>query len=396
MLGVECWTCPQRFAQRCGRVLRRSRLFITRQVPGRSQNARMRSGPTLSKNSVWIFMPVFLVLVASAGAGDLRQNYFGGTTPGAWSEYVLTSPDGSKSEYSYEREADADGRAVLAVQVKIIAGPGKDTTSKTNYILPKDFSFEREGLNYGRFAEKMTMVYGGTEMVVDAKTLETIRQGTKNFAGALAFEASESVDGRLCDRYGYGIKIGGPNPTQETGKLWMNPAVPFGIVRQEARMTDLQGKLVTEFDMRLTNVGLNQGLAAAAVPPAPPASPKPPVATDVGLADGFKAGRVGIDLEVVAGSAGHKLRVTLVNKTEGKLTVNVPAGDVQIEADSPVNTLKIAGSKAIKVVVPPSEKADPFEVEQRAGRGVVEGHCSLSVYEGTPLFSGSVTMGPLK
>ena len=289
-----------------------------------------------------------LVFVAGTRAGDLKKNYFSGTTPGAWSEYVLTSPDGSKSEYSYEREADAEGHPVVALGVKIIAGPGKDTTTKNSTILPQGFRFEQEGLNYGRFAEKMTMVYGGTEMAVDAKTLEAIRLGTKNFDGALTFEASETIDGRVCDRYAYAMKIGGPSPTQEAGQLWMNPTVPFGIVRQLARVTDPTGKLVSEFDMRLTNVGVNQALAASAAPVTAPAAAKAPVAAEVGLADGFKTGKVGLDLEVVPGSAGHKLRVTLVNKTEGKLTVCVPAGGLQLAVDSPIDTLKISGLKALQ------------------------------------------------
>ena len=44
----------------------------------------------------------------------------------------------------------------------------------------------------------------------------------------------------------------------------------------------------------------------------------------------------------------------------------------------------------------PGDKAASFEVTQDGGRGLLEGHCSLSVYEGTPLFSGSVTMGTVK
>ncbi len=357
----------------------------------------MSSSPTLSR-SVWrILVPLLLALVAGARAGDLKKNYFSGTTPGAWSEYGQTSPDGSQSEFSYEREADADGHPVVAMAVKIVAGPGKDTTTKNSCVLPQGFRFEQEGLNYGRFAEKMTMVYSGTEMAVDGKTLEAIRQGTKNFDGALTFEASETIDGRVCDRYAYAMKIGGPAPTQEAGQLWMNPAVPFGIVRQVAKVTDPVGKVVTEFDMRLTNVGVNQALAASAT--APVTAPPPVKDLDemgVGLAKGFKSGMVGLDLEVVPGSAGHKLWVRLVNKTKGLLTVYVPAGELQLAVDSPIDTLRISGLKALQAAMLPGDKADAFEVIQAGGRGLLEGHCSLSVYEGTPLFSGSVTMGTVK
>ena len=341
---------------------------------------------------LWLAL-VLPAITASAQAGDLNQNYFGATTAGAWSEYALTSPDGSKSSFTYQRNADSDGHPVVELEVKVIAGPGKDSKSKTGYLLPRDFHFERDGLNYGRFAEKMTMTYAGNEMAVDGKTLEAIKQGTKDFKGALTFEASEKIDGKPCDRYSYSIKIGGPNPTQETGRLWMNPAVPFGMVRQSARISDPAGRLVTEFDMRLTDMGVNQALAATAAPPPPVPVKKAPEPAQVGLAEGFKAGRVGMDVEAVPGSSGRQLRLILVNKTEANLTVNVPAGDLQFEVDSPVNTLRIATAKAAQVAIPAGEKAAPIVVAQHATRGITEGHCSLSVYEGTPLFSGSVTIG---
>ncbi|HSI11819.1 MAG TPA: hypothetical protein VK961_07230, partial [Chthoniobacter sp.] len=182
---------------------------------------------------------------------------------------------------------------------------------------------------------------------------------------------------------------------QETGKLWVDSSVPFGIVRQAARATDVGGKLVVEFDMRLTDTGLNQAIAATVAPATPTPVKKAPEPAQVTLADGFKAGRVGMDVEAVAGSTGKRLRLVLVNKTEASLTVTVPAGDLQFEVDSPVNTLRIANAKAVQIAIPAGEKAAPIVVEQRGNRGIAEGHCSLSVYEGTPLFSGSVTIGSL-
>ncbi|MCX6969469.1 MAG: hypothetical protein NTV93_04850 [Verrucomicrobia bacterium] len=69
---------------------------------------------------------------------------------------------------------------------------------------------------------------------------------------------------------------------------------------------------------------------------ATPATAEPkaaPAPSAVGLADGFKGGRVGMDIEVVPGSSGRSLHLTLVNKNGTELKVSVPAGELAFEAD---------------------------------------------------------------
>ena len=347
--------------------------------------------------SAFRILPALCVLltIAAASGDELKKPYFTGTKPGAWSEYLLVSPDGSKSSFSYERGADDAGRAVVVMQCKILAGPGKDSATKLTYILPEKFSLDRDGLSYGKYTEKMVMQMNGADMPVDEATLETIRKSTKDFGGAVKFEAAENIGGHLCDRYSYLVKTGGPGPTVETGKLWLDPAVPFAIVRQVAKVVDDKGATVTEFDMNLQGTGLNQLIAESAATPAPTEPKAAPAPSTTDLAEGFKGGRVGMNIEVVPGSSGRRLLLTLVNKTEAELKVTVPAGDLTFEADSPVRTLLITVPKATNVVLPADENSQPLTVGQRGARGVIEGHCSLSVYEGTPLCSGSVTIGNL-
>lgn len=348
------------------------------------------------RSTLWILpaLCVFLSL-AAASADELKKPYFTGTKQGAWSEYLLISPDGAKSSFSYERGADDAGRAVIDMQCKILAGPGKDSVSKLTYVLPEKFDLNRDGLSYGKYTEKMVMHVNGADMPVDEATLEAIRKGSKDFGEAVKFEAAEKIGSRSCDRYSYSVKTGGPAPTVETGKLWLDPAVPFAIVRQVAKVVDDKGATVTEFDMNLQDTGLNQLIAESAATP-PPTEPKAtPAPSAVGLAEGFKGGRVGMDIEVVPGSSGRSLLLTLVNKTGAELKVAVPAGELAFEADSPVRTLLLNIPKATTVVLPPDENSQPLTVGQRGARGVIEGHCSLSVYEGAPLCSGSVTIGNL-
>ena len=66
----------------------------------------------------------------------------------------------------------------------------------------------------------------------------------------------------------------------------------------------------------------------------------------VSLVDGYTAGYVGLDVEVVEGSPGHRLKIILLNKTEIELTVNVPGGDLDLECDMPVDALMVTFEKA--------------------------------------------------
>ena len=76
------------------------------------------------RSSFFRFACAFLFVLAPVWGGDLAKPYFAATKQGAWAEYLLTMPDGSKSSYSYERGADDAGRAVIVMQCKILAGPG--------------------------------------------------------------------------------------------------------------------------------------------------------------------------------------------------------------------------------------------------------------------------------
>jgi hypothetical protein len=340
------------------------------------------------------FAAVFAIgtLAALAQGGELKKSYFEATKPGAWSEYLLASPDGSKSAFSYERRPDQDGRVVLALGVKVLAGPGEGSESKNIYTMPPNFDLANNGLSYGKFPEKMVMQFSGMDMPVDETTLAAIRKASKDYRGAVAFEAVETVNGHSCDRYAYSFSAAGIPPAREEGRLWLDASVPFGIVKQTAKVLNADGSVASSYEMHLQETGAIQ---METTEPTANAADSAPAPATVALADGYKAGKVGLEVEAVAGGSGHSLRVTLVNKTEAELTVQVPAGNVDLEGSLPVEMLQIAFPKAQTVVLPAGESGDAIAVLQRGSRGILEGHCSLSVYEGTPLFSGSITKGSL-
>lgn len=326
-----------------------------------------------------------LLLVPLTRAGELKQRYHDATPPGAWSQYHLTAKDGTVATYSYERKADDHGQVVLELEVKTTAGAGAGSSSTMTYTMPKGFDLGRDGLSYGRFTEKMTMQYGDMVMPVDANTLEVIRNAEKDYRGKLTAAGTEKIGDYACDRYTYDLSTA---TTRETGTLWLNPTVPFGIVRH-AGLVRTEGQPASEFDMVLADRG--QIVMTAEEPeaaPAPQAKAEPAVVT---LADGFQAGRIGLDVKTLSG--GRQLSLEFRNEYEAELTIKLAAGPVDLKVDFPVDTLKIHVRQTRDLVLPRGTSSEPIVVDQRGPRGIAEGKCYLSVYEGTPVFQGSVTMG---
>ncbi len=337
---------------------------------------------------------VLFVSVAVAWSGELRKSYFQATKPGAWSAYLLTSGDDSKSTFIYQRRPDDNGQIVIELTVKLLSGPGKDSSSRNSYLMPRGFNLERDGLSFGKFIKKMSMSSRGMEMTVDDATLDQIRRAEKDFRGAVTFEATETVDGRACDRYAYALRAGGPVPINEKGKLWLSESVPFGIVRQTAEVFRPDGTKISGFEMRLQDSGFDQS-PAKALPKTVQPEKAPAQTSTVALAEGYRTGRVGIEIMVVPGSSGRRLSLTLQNKTDAELTVTIRAGNTELKAGRPVAVLRFASADSIALKLAPEGRGDPVLVDQRGNRGIKDGRCALSVHEGKPLFSGSVTLGPL-
>jgi hypothetical protein len=337
---------------------------------------------------------ILLTSISLAWSGELRKSYFQATKPGAWSEYLLTSGDDSKTTFTYQRRPNDNGRVVIELAVKVFSGPGKSSASKNTYLMPRDFNLARDGLSFGKFIEKMSMSSRGLELTVDDATLDQIRRAEKDFRGAVTFEATETLDGHACDRYAYALRAGGPVPTNEKGTLWLSDSVPFGIVRQTAEVFRPEGTKISGFEMRLLGGGLDQSLAEN---PSKPEQPRkaPVQPSTVALPEGYRAGRVGVEVMVGEGSSGRRLSLTLLNKTDAELTVTIRAGNTELKAGSPVKVLRFASADAIALKLPAEGRGGPVLVDQRGKRGINEGRCTLSVYEGKPLFSGSVTIGPL-
>lgn len=327
-------------------------------------------------------------LASTALAGDFRASYYAGTPEGGWSQYELTTKDGTVATYTYERQPDVDGRVALSLHVQTTAGAAAGSESKMLYTMRENFDFAKDGMSYGKFIEKMTMIYGDTEMPVDDATLEVIRDNEKDYRGRVTPAGTEQVAGLPCARYTYSITSASG---VDSGTLWLNDTVPFAIVRETGKSVGTDGTVSSEFDMVLKDRG--QVVIATAEPEATVKTAPEPEPLTVGLVDGFQKGVIGLDVEALSG--GRQLRINFRNEHDAQLTIDVPATPVNLNVDFPVRTLSIRFAKATRVVLEGGASSDAIVVTQLGTQGIAEGKCYLTVYEGQPLFQGSVTMDAL-
>lgn len=347
----------------------------------------------MKKYQYLLLFVFFGTALSAANAGELKKDYFLATPPGAWAEYRLETADGTKFLSTNQRNADENGHIIIEEGIKFQAGAGAGTESKNTFVLPQNFNIGRDWLSYGKFTEKMSMKVGSVVMPIDPTTLDSMKKGSKDYRGAVTFEETEKIDGHTCDRYSYSVAIAGPAPSKETGQLWLDATVPFGIVRQVGKSFNPDGSVASSFEIKLLETGRVQLDTIEATTSAPSAAPAAPAV--VSLIDGYKAGRVGIEVSVEKGSNGHHLQLVFINKMDASLTVKMKKGTLDIPASDPISALRIVVKKDAEIVIPAGASSDAIMVEQQPGRGAIEGKFELSVYEGTRLYSGSVTHGTI-
>jgi hypothetical protein len=215
-----------------------------------------------------------------------------------------------------------------------------------------------------------------------------------DYAASAQFVGTENIGGKVSDRYKYTQRHPG-NPGQiETGELWLNASVPFGLVRQKAMTKEESGKVVSQFDMLLVDSGVggaaNQDIAAKKPANTVAAGPVP-------LAEAFRRGQVELAVTIAPdASHGKNLRITFRNKGERALRLSIPAGSTTLDVGTPLDKLRLETAAAKILEIAPGATSPAVEMTQTGTRRAVQGSFVLSVYEGTPLYSGSVTVDTVK
>jgi hypothetical protein len=335
-----------------------------------------------------------LNVVSAVAATGYQKAYFGATKPGSWAQYTMRVEGQPDMGYLSTRLPDEAGQQRVEVRIEYMS-EGKLTSAYTGYALKAGYSLENDALGFGKALVSMSSRTPGTKpYVMPAAALDSARKTMPDYAASAQFVGTENIGGKVSDRYKYTQRHPG-NPAQiETGEIWLNETVPFGLVKQKAMTKDESGKLVSQFDMLLVDSGVSTAAdqASAAKNPAKTAATGP-----VLLAEAFRKGQVELAVTIASdASKGRNLRVTFKNKGERPLRLTIPAGPTTLDVGTPLDKLRLEASAAKSLDIAPGATSPAVEMTQTGSRRAVQGSFVLSVYEGTPLYSGSVTVDTVK
>ena len=347
----------------------------------------------MTKAATVIFASIVsLNAVTAAAATDYQKAYFGATKPGSWAQYTMRVEGQPDMGYLSTRLADRAGGQRVEVRVEYMS-EGKLTSAFTEYALKPGYSLENDALGFGKALVAMSSRTAGAKpYVIPASALDSVRKTMPDYAASAQFVGTENIGGKVSDRYKYTQRHPG-NPVQiETGEIWLNETVPFGLVKQKAATREESGKVVSQFEMLLVDSGVgaaaNQDLAAKKS--AASAGP-------VLLAEAFKKGQVELAVTIAPdASKGKNLRITFKNKSERPLRLTIPAGSTTLDVGTPLDKLRLEAAAAKSIEIAPGATSPIVEMTQTGTRRAVQGSFVLSVYEGTPLYSGSVTVDTVK
>ncbi len=330
-------------------------------------------------------------VAAGADPTGYRKAYFGPTKPGSFAQYTMKiegQPDmGSRAT----RLPDEGGQQRVQMRIDYQAG-GAPTIAFTNYSLKPGYSLETDALGYGKALAAMSVSSPGAKpTAMPAAALENARRTMPDYAASAVFIGTDNVGGRETGHYRYVQRHPGTPEQIETGEIWLNETVPFGLVKQKAVTAEPSGKVVSQFELLLVDSGGGSAPASAADAAAPA---KATTAAPVSLAEAFKRGKVELAVTVVPGSGdGRSLSVGFRNKTDSVLHLAIPPGQTTLDVGSPLEKLQLVAASATALDIAPGTTSKAVMLSQTGTRRAIDGTFAVTVFEGTPLFSGSATMG---
>lgn len=332
-----------------------------------------------------------LFIAAQATASGWKKSYFAATPAGSWARYSDVAPE-MKMTTTLSRLADEGGAARITAEMKFENNQYPSVLNE--YTLPAGYAIDRELIDFMAHAVAGRSASGGGEpQELDPATVEIMAKASPAYGSSATFKGTETVGGRKCDRYGYTIERHVGPPTREVGDLWLSDAVPFGLVQQTSTTKDAKGKVVSTY--KRTLIASGKGESAAATKTATPAAQAAKASTST-LKAAFDAGLIRIKARVIPGSKnGERVHLVIAAKDDQPLRLTVPKGKTSLHVDIPLGDFNfdVAAEKSFDLT---GGKVAELDVTQTGEKRALEGEFEISVYEGTPLWSGSATVGYVK
>lgn len=355
----------------------------------------------------YVLIVVLLSLtVPQLQADTLQKPYFAATDPGTWAKYESSweMPDGMAGTniYTYIRASDSGDRVRIEFDTETLAGPGAGMTTRQLFIMEPGFDLAKNFLNHGKFTQASIAQSGdGPPSLTQANVLAIIREAAGDLTNSVTFKGRVEKEGRDCDLYAYSFESGGPHVSFQEGEICLDETVPFGLVYQEGRVTNAAGELTSSFEQKLLESGADAAGTAALLAMTPEAAPTttegaPPEGLPaINLLEAYQSEKVRLMFEVLEGSGGRRLDLVVVNKAKEPIDLVVPPGPMTIPADSPLGVLNLYVGEEQRISLAPGGSSPPLSVGQPGERGATAGAFQLTVYDGQPLYQGSVTVGPM-
>lgn len=344
----------------------------------------------MTKAILFLLWAMLNSLTASATDGTgFKAAYFGATKVGAWARYSMKIEGQVDMGIVKTRVPDASGQQGVEVRSEYMV-QGKLSQAQTNFVMKAGYSLEVDALGYGKALVAMrTSVPGAQGAPLPAAAVAGAGKAMPDYAAHVRFVGTETVADKATDHYQYVLPPTGTPAQIETGDLWLNASVPFGLVRQRATTKDTAGKVMSKTEMLLTANGTNANATKAPEVRTGPAS--------VVLAEAFKTGRVELHVTVLPTSVeGKNLRIVFKNKSDAPLRLTIPAGITLLEAGMPLEQMRLEAAASTTLDMEPAASSAPVELTQSGARRAIRGSFAISVFEGNPLYSGSATVATVK
>ena len=329
-----------------------------------------------------------LAAIPSSFAAGLKQAYFGATPPGSWARYADISPEMHMTT-TMTRLSDDDGSPRVEIDVQF--ANKQYPPVRNRYTLKHGFALDRQLIDYMSNVTAASVVSGEGEFTdLDAATVASIVEHSPKYLPSIVFKGSENTSGHQTDRYGYTLHLPGEPPTIETGELWLSPGVPFGVVKQKSVTKDAQGKTTTSYERTLIEAGNNAAAAAVAPSKSAKAAPKK---TSFTLQEAYDAGLVEVKVTIPASAKnGERAHLVIEKKDDDVIQLTVPKGKTKLHVDIPIDDFVFEQAAPKTFDVGGNETAE-LDVKQIGDQRVMAGEFRISTYEGSPLYSGSATVG---